>query len=264
MTMNTSVLKHLFVLMLLVSVASAQTKGKPTTGKGNPKNVKGKKAVADSVNVDDDEEVDPYAQFELTLPIEEEIDPLTGKTKFYKDRKIKNDSARAVFREKMRKENLAFKVYSKKPKKNSKDRMKLCINISAKDTNLLYCTNDSICRDPENFKQLYYRIVGDTVYALIFVDAFTKSAYKGGVCNGGKETKLFFLRWNAPKGKAIWKVRTISSCIKTVTNMTKTPIGEWDGKSELNISYHKGSKFYDIKFDPEKPQLGMQSASDGD
>ena len=262
--MKTSVIKHLFVLLLLVSVANAQTKGKPATGKGAAKNAKGKKALADSVKLEEEEEVDPYAQFELTLPIEEEIDPLTGKTKFYKDRKIKNDSARAAFRQKMRKEELAFKVYSKKPKKNSKDRMKLCINISAKDTNLLYCTNDSICRDPESFKQLYQKTVGDTVYTLVLVDAFTKSAYNGGVCNGGKETKLFFCRWNAPKGKAIWKVRTVASCIKTVTNMTKTPLADWDGRSVLNVSYHKGSKFYDIKFDPEKPQMGMQSAADGE
>jgi hypothetical protein len=262
--MKASFVKFLCVFMLLATVAGAQTKGKPATGKGNPKAVKGKKAAADSVKVEEEDEVDPYEQFELTLPIEEEIDPLTGKTKFYKDRKLKNDSARKAFREKMRKENLAFKVYTKKPKKNSKEKMQLCINISAKDTNLLYCRKDSVCRDPEVYKQLYYRIVGDTVYALIFVDAFSKSAYEGGKCNGGKETKLFFVRWNAPKGKAIWKTRTVASCIKTITNMTKTPIGSWDGTSVLNVSYHKGSKFYDIKFDPEKPQLGIQSASDDD
>jgi hypothetical protein len=262
--MKTAFIKHLFIFLLLVTFAQAQTKGRSASGKGTVKNLNGKKTDSDSLKVGEEEEVDPFTQFELTLPLEEEIDPLTGKSKFYKDRKIKNDSARAAFRQKMRKEALAFNVYTKKPKKNSKDRMKLCINISAKDTNLLYCTNDSICRDPESFKQLFQKTFGDTVYTLVLVDAFTKSAYNGGICNGGKETKLFFCRWNAPKGKAIWKVRTIASCIKTITNMTNIPITDWDGHSVLNVSYHKGSKFYDLKFDPDKPQLGMQSAADGE
>ncbi len=253
--------KFLIVLMLIASVATAQTKGKGTPAKGKGK---GKVAVSDTAKVgqEEEEEVDPWEKFEMGLPIENEIDPLTGKTVFHKDRKIKNDSARAAFRVQLKKERNTFRVYTKYPKKNSKERIQLCINITAKDTNLTYCTKDSICKDPEVTKLLFNKTIGDTVYQLILVDAFTKSAYNGGACNGGKETKLFFVRWNAPKGKAIWKTRTVASCIKTITNMTKTPIKDWDGSSPLVVSYHKGSSFIDVKFDPANPQLGLQSSKD--
>lgn len=254
-------LKQLIILLLFVSMANAQTKGKTTSPKGKGK---GKIQKVDTTRVagEEEEEMDPIEKFELSLPLETEIDALTGKTVTHKNIKIKNDSARAAFRIKLKKERNSFFVYTKKPKKAT-DRMQLCINIAAKDTNLLYCVNDSICKDPEVSKLLFQKSIGDTTYMLILVDAFSKSASKPA-CNAGKETKLFFVRWNAPKGKAKWKVKTVSSCVKTVTNMTKTPIKDWDGTSVLVVSYHKGSTFYDMKFDPEHPELGMQSENDSD
>lgn len=248
-------IRYLFILMLCVSVAGAQTKGKQTGNKGKGKG----KAVAtsDSTKVEEEEEMDPMQALELTLPLEVEIDGLTGEKKFYKDRKIKNDSIRAAFRAEQKRKQMTFYVRTKKPKKAT-DRMELCINIANRDTFLTYCYKDSVVKDPEVSKLLYNKTVGDTVYMLIYVDAFTKSAYRGGACNGGHETKVYFVRW-APKGKAIWKQRTISSCIKTITNMTKIKIPDWDGSAPLELSYHKGSQFYDIKFDPAAPQLGLQS-----
>jgi len=245
-------IRILLVLMFCVSVAGAQTKGKPTKGKVKP-------AVSDTTKTeDDDEELDPMAALELTLPLEEEIDGLTGKRVYYKDRKKSNDSARAVLRAELKRKQMSFYVRSKYDKKD-KGKIELCINIATRDTFLTHCIKDTICRDPEVSKVLFQKTIADTVYMLIYVDAFTKSAYRGGACNGGHETKLFFVRWNAPAGKAIWRQRTISSCIKTITNMTKFDIAKWDGQSVLEVSYNKGSAFYDLKFDPANPKLGMQS-----
>ncbi len=239
--------------MFCVSVAGAQTKGKQTGYKSK----KGKEvAVKDTVYAED-EELDPMQALELTLPLEVEIDGLTGEKKFYKERKIKNDSIRAAFRAEQKRKQMSFYVRTKTPKKKT-DRMELCINIANRDTFLTYCYKDSVVKNPEVSKLLFNKTIGDTAYMLIYVDAFTKSAYRDGACNGGHETKVYFVRW-APKGKAIWKQRTISSCIKTVTNMTKVKIVDWDATSPLEISYHKGSQFYDIKFDPAAPQLGLQS-----
>ena len=103
-------------------------------------------------------------------------------------------------------------------------------------------------------------MIGDTAYMLIYVDSYTKT---GGACSGGKETKVFFVRWNAPVGKAIWKARTINSCYKTITNMTKTNIMEWDAQSPLVLSYNKGDAFIDVTFDPAKPMLGFQTGGGG-
>jgi hypothetical protein len=43
--------------------------------------------------------------------------------------------------------------------------------------------------------------------------------------------------------------------------MTKEKITAWDKTSVLTVSYHKGSTFHEIKFDPEQPQLGLQNAA---
>ncbi len=245
----------LFIFLFCVSISGAQTKGKPTQNKAKTN----KTAKADSTKTqEEDEELDPMAALELTLPLEEEIDGLTGKRIYYKDRKKRNDSIRAALRAEIKREQMKFKVYSKYNKKD-KSKIELCINITAKDTFYTYCTKDTICKDPEVSKILYQKTIADTVYMLIYVDAYTKSSYRGGACNGGHETKLFFVRWNAPKGAAIWKQRTISSCIKTITNMTSTKIPDWDGQSVLEVSYHKGSSFYNLKFDPNNPKAGIQS-----
>jgi len=246
-------LKKLIIVLILVSTAASAQKTKAKSKAT---------ATAVPVGVDTSEvELTPEQQLELTLPIENEIDGLTGKMVFHKDRKIKNDSIRAAFRLKAKKDKMTFRVYTKKPNpKKPAEKMQLCINITAKDTFLLRCVNDSICKDPEVSRVLFEKSIGDSTYMLIYVDAFTKSAYNGGACNGGKETKLYFVRW-APKGKAIWKTKTISSCMKTITNMTKTPILEWDKQSPLVVSYNKGDNFIDITFDPEKPLLGFQAGA---
>lgn len=155
-----------------------------------------------------------------------------------------------------------FLVYTKKAK-NKTERIKLCFNLITNDTVLNYCMNDSICRDPEVFKQLFQEKKADTVYVLVYVDAFSKPLTNDPKCESGKETKLFFVRWNTKTNKSIWKQRTISSCIKGVTNMTKDPIEDWDKTSPLVLNYYKGGDdFIEITFDPEKPDLGFQSSSE--
>jgi hypothetical protein len=247
-------LKHVLILVMMVSIASAQTKGK---GKGKVK----EKDINDTAGVFVPEEVElsPFEEFELTLPLEQEIDGMSGKMIYHKDIKKKNDSARAVFRKQYKLQQNSFRVYTKRPnpKKPKKgDKMQLCINIVAKDTSLTYCMGDTIIKDPETSKLLYNRMVGDTAYMLIYVEAFTKT---GGECSGGKETKVFFVRWNAPLGKAIWKAKTINSCYKTITNMTKVDPLKWDGKTPILFSYNKGDSFIDVTFDPDKPKLGFQT-----
>jgi hypothetical protein len=156
-----------------------------------------------------------------------------------------------------------FKVYTQKPKQK-KDRTKLCINLVCADTVLNYCMNDSICRDPEVSKILFEEKRGDTTFVLVYVDAFSKPSEENPQCNSGKETKLFFVKWNTKTNQAKWKQRTVSSCMKGVTNMTKEPISNWDKSAPLVVNYYKGgSDFIEIKFDPLQPQLGFQSTSDG-
>lgn len=156
-----------------------------------------------------------------------------------------------------------FAVYSKKPKKKG-DKMKLCINLVGKDSILNYCISDSICRDPEVSKILFEQASGDTTYVLVLVDAFSKPADKPS-CDAGKETKLFFARWNTKTNKAIWKQKSVSSCMRGITNMTKEPIRDWDKSTVLTVSYYKGgSDFLEVKFDPENYKLGLQSTPEAE
>jgi hypothetical protein len=157
----------------------------------------------------------------------------------------------------------AFFVYTKRPKLAT-EKMQLCYNLVCKDTMLYMCFNDSMCKDPEVTKLLFEKQIGDTNFVLIYVDAFTKSKSDGGLCNAGKETKLTFVRWNTKTNQAKWKTKNINSCLKTITNMTKEPIVNWDKSSVLTINYHRGSNFYELKFDPQNPQLGLQSTNDSD
>ena len=155
-----------------------------------------------------------------------------------------------------------FLVYTKKPKQKT-ERIKLCFNLVSRDTVLNHCINDSLCKDPEVSKVLFERQVGDTMYVLIFVDAFTKVGDDYPQCNSGKETKLVFARWNTKTNKAKWKQKTISSCIRNIANMTKEPIVSWDASSILTVSYYRGgAEFGDIKFDPAQPELGFQGSGD--
>ena len=157
-----------------------------------------------------------------------------------------------------------FLVYTKKAKNNT-ERIKLCFNLITSDTVLNYCMNDSICRDPEVFKLLFQEKKADTVYVLIYVDAFSKPLTNNPKCESGKETKLFFVRWNTKTNKSIWKQRTISSCMKGITDMTKDPIEDWDKTSPLVLNYYKGGDdFIEITFDPKKVDLGFQSSSENE
>jgi hypothetical protein len=154
-----------------------------------------------------------------------------------------------------------FGVYTKKSKKPD-NKMKLCINLVSAESMLNICINDSLCKYPEVGKILFETTNGDSTYVLVFVEAFTKLNGRSS-CDAGKETKLVFIRWNTATNKATWKQRTVSSCIKTITNMTKEPIAKWDGKSLLEVNYHKGgSNFVSLKFDPDKYLLGFQSTTE--
>ena len=201
----------------------------------------------------------PFEAVDYQLPHESETDPVSGKTTYFKDIKRSNDSIRKIFKVAYKKRNNTFYVATKRPVREG-DKMKLCINIVNKDTNLLYCVVDSVCKDPEYGKVIFEKQNGDSVYMLLYVYAFSKI---GGNCNGEKEAKLLFTRWNVVEGRAIWKTKLINSCAKTVTNMTKTPIEEWDGKSKLIVEYHRGQNFYEIAFDPAHPELGIQNNKEG-
>jgi hypothetical protein len=155
-----------------------------------------------------------------------------------------------------------FAVYSKKVQTKKKTRLRLCIQLVNDDTVLTHCVNDSLCRDPETSKVLFQKIDGDTTYVLVLVDAFSKPADKPA-CDAGHETKLYFARWNPESNKAIWRVRTISSCMKGITNMTHEPIVNWDQNSPLILNYHRGGiSFVELKFDPAQYKSGLQIVSD--
>ncbi|MBA3663386.1 MAG: hypothetical protein H0W61_04155 [Bacteroidetes bacterium] len=254
--------KRIFLIAFIFCLGSSfgQTKkvDPKTKGKG-----KGKTEATTTQTVVEEPELSPMEKLESELLPEWVLEPNSPKKVLLKDRKRKNDSLRLALRTKLKKEAMTFAVKTKYPKKPN-EKIQLCINISAKDTNITYCVNDSICKDPEVAKVLYEKSVGDTTFMLVYVDAFTKSKSDPGLCNAGHETKLFFARWNTKDNKAIWKQKTISSCIKGVTNMTKEPVANWDKSSVLNLSYHKGSNFYDLKFDPEHPELGIQSPKDSE
>jgi hypothetical protein len=159
-----------------------------------------------------------------------------------------------------------FAVYTKKAH-TKKERTKLCINLVCKDTVLNYCMNDSLCRDPETSKILFEQRKGDTLYVLVFIDGFSKpdAALDDGRCGAGKETKLVFCRWNTKTNQAKWKQRNISSCLRGVTNMSQDAVANWDKTSPLVVNYHRGSSiFVELKFDPEKFELGLQSIKDNE
>ena len=155
-------------------------------------------------------------------------------------------------------ENRTFGVYTRKPRKSDK-RMKLCINLVSEQSVLNLCINDSICKFPEQSEILFEKKNGDSTYVLVYVDAVTKVDDKPE-CDAGHETKLFFIRWNTRNNKASYKQRTVSSCMKAVTNMTHDPITNWDKVSPLHVKYHKGNEvFVELTFDPNEYLKGFQS-----
>ena len=158
-----------------------------------------------------------------------------------------------------------FMAYTKHARSKT-ERTKLCINLVCKDTVLNYCMNDSLCKDPEVSKVLFEKRNGDTLYVLVFVEAFTKidATNDDGRCSAGRETKLLFAKWNTKTNQAKWKQRNISSCLKGIDNMTKDNVADWDQTSPLMLSYHRGLNFYEDRFDPEQYQLGFQSMNNTD
>ncbi len=248
-------------LIAFVSVANAQKTQPKTKEKYDPTKTSEtvKAAPPDSLlGYAMYEGMTPFQSLDYQLPNESETDPVSGKTTYFKAVKKKNDSIRVAFRVALKKKYNTFSVKTVKPKAAG-ERMKLCFNIVAKDTNLQHCFKDSIMRDPEISKVLYQKAAGDTVYMLILVEAFNKTI---NTCGTTRESKLYFTRWNYKESKALWKVKTFSSCAKTITNMTKMPVAEWDGKSILTISFNKGSDFVDLTFDPDKPEKGIVSSND--
>lgn len=247
--------KHLFLALLLIASVSisAQVKKKkdePVSSESAPR-----PPVDTILGFAMYDGMTPFEAVDYQLPHESETDPVTGKKTIFKEVKRSNDSIRKAFRIAYKKRNNTFYVATKRPTREGA-KMKLCINLTNKDTNLLYCVVDSILKDPEYGKVIFEKQKGDSVYVLLYVYAFSKL---GGNCNGEKEAKLFFARWNVVEGRATWKNKYINSCAKTITNMSKTPIEQWDGKSKLIVEYHRGTNFYEIAFDPEHPELGIQN-----
>jgi hypothetical protein len=251
-------IKKIFALLFMFTLVTAYAQ--PKKGKG-----KTKAAVQNPTDsaATEEEKIDPMEALELTLPLEVESDPMTGKKIKYPERKKRNDSLRADLWKKIRAEKRDFWVRTTYPPKGKTGPVQLCMNIVSKDTNLVYCIKDSIIRDPEVSKVLFEKQVKDTMYMLIFIDAFNKSKTDGGVCNGGHESKLFFTRWNTKTNNAKWKVKNVASCEKSITLMSKNPIKDWDRSSgPLDIKYNRSLFFYEIRFDPEHPELGIQTLKD--
>lgn len=246
--------KLLLVLLVIVSIAvSAQTKKKKDEGVSSE--TAPRPPVDTILGFAMFDGMTPFEAVDYQLPHESETDPVTGKTTFFKEIKRSNDSIRKAFRIAYKKRNHTFYAITKRPTLPG-DKMKLCINLTNKDTNLLYCVVDSVMKDPEFAKVMFEKQAGDSTYVLLYVYAFSK---QGGNCNGEKEARLYFVRWNTFEGRAVWRNKYINSCAKTITNMTKTPIEEWDGKSKLVVEYHRGQNFYEIAFDPARPELGIQN-----
>jgi len=157
------------------------------------------------------------------------------------------------------KESKKFAVYNKRNSGKIDNQKKYCIQLVSDSAIHTYCSMDSTVKNPEITKVLFNKQVGDTNYVLVFIDGFTKVPEKIE-CVAGKETKLVYFRWNTKTNKSIVKIRTINSCLKAITNMTKDNIADWDGASILTVNYHRGGvKFVEVKFDPAQFLLGFQS-----
>lgn len=147
-------------------------------------------------------------------------------------------------------------AYSTKPKDKTQ-MMQLCLKLKNGKDSLVYCSKDSTCKEPEKAVVLHEAKKGDSTFVLILVQAFTKT--KGLECLGGIERKLYFVSWHPASQQGKWKSKYINSCVKTITDMSKPPIEEWDKNSSLIINYHRGTGFYEMTYDPQKPELGLQA-----
>lgn len=153
-----------------------------------------------------------------------------------------------------------FAVYTKRYR-ILKPALRLCINLPGGDSTLNYCMVDSLVRDPEKFKILFQKKDADSTFALIYVSAFTKDPERPE-CVAGKESKLYFIRWNTKTNKAIVKQRYIESCYKTITRLSDENLMEYDGNSPLKLTYNRGAAFIDLTFDPANFRAGIQSTKE--
>jgi hypothetical protein len=151
-----------------------------------------------------------------------------------------------------------FAVYSKRYRTRKENRAKLCVQLVNPDTVFTYCHSDSLTRNPETSKIIFEKQDGDTNYVFVYTEAFSKMPDKPE-CDGGRETRLYFFRWNLKTNQAISRTRLINSCLRAYTNMTKQNILEWDGISPLNIEYLKtGTSFTGFVFNPDEYKKGFQ------
>ena len=67
-------------------------------------------------------------------------------------------------------------------------------------------------------------------------------------------TKVVYARWSTKTNKSKFKQRTVSSCLRGITNLTTTDLFKWNPDSgPLELNYHKGGDLY-IQVSVETPQ----------
>lgn len=162
--------------------------------------------------------------------------------------------------EKYYKEHAVFGVYTKEASAAYK-RTRLFIQVVEGAQTHLFSIHDSLCINPEKSKVLFQKLEGDSVFCLIGIDAYSKAA-NNPYCDAGKETKVVYLRWNIKTQKSRFKQRTISSCLRGVTNLSQD-IFNWQPTANLELTYHKGGDMYiTVLFDPKNWHLGFQSSTE--
>ncbi|MFN5674351.1 MAG: hypothetical protein ACK46W_04685 [Bacteroidota bacterium] len=163
--------------------------------------------------------------------------------------------------EKYYKEHPVFGVYTKTANATYK-RTRLFIQVAEGSQTHLFSIHDSLCINPEKSKVLFQKSEGDSVFCLIGIDAFSKAS-NNPYCDAGKETKVVYLRWNTKTQKSRFKQRTISSCLRGITNLSPQDIFAWQPSGNLELTYHKGGDVYiTVLFDPKNWHVGFQSSSE--
>ena len=177
------------------------------------------------------------------------------------------DSAKKIIEvlspvEKYFREHAEFGVYTK-PASSIYKRTRLCVQLAENGKTHLFSIHDSLCINPEKSKVLFQKMEGDTVFCLIVIDAFSKAS-DNPFCDAGKETKVVYARWSTKTNKSKFKQRTVSSCLRGITNLTTTDLFKWNPDSgPLELNYHKGGDLYiQVIFNPKDFHIGFQSASE--
>ncbi len=177
------------------------------------------------------------------------------------------DSAKQIIEvlspvEKYYREHAEFGVYTK-PATSQYKRARLYIQLAENGKTHLFSIHDSLCINPEKSKVLFQKMEGDSVFSLIAIDAFSK-ATDNPLCDAGKETKVVYARWSTKNNKSKFKQRTVSSCLRGITNLTATDLFKWNPDSgPLELNYHKGGDLYiQVIFNPKDLHIGFQSTSE--